>query len=96
MLTNELKENKSLCGTPNFMAPEVISSSNYSIKSDIYSLGCTVLEMLTGNVPFHEDIPKYKSAFQFLNWRKNENSQLKIPKELSNNAKGFLEACLQL
>eukprot|EP01080_Neovahlkampfia_damariscottae_P004496 gene4496-7876_t len=95
MLTNELKQNKLLCGTPNFMAPEVISSSNYSIKSDIYSLGCTVLELLTGNVPFYEDIPKYNTPFQFMNWRKNENVQLQIPKGLSKNAKGFLEACLQ-
>jgi serine/threonine protein kinase len=96
MLTLQLKENKTMCGTPNFMAPEVISNSNYSTKSDIYSLGCTVLEMLTGNVPFYEDIPKFNSPIQFLAWRKKENVQLKIPNELSKNAKGFIEACIQL
>jgi hypothetical protein len=105
MLTLQLKENKTLCGTPNFMAPEglfsfyslkVVSNSNYSKKSDIYSLGCTVLEMLTGNVPFYEDIPKFNSPIQFLSWRKKENVQLKIPNELSKSAKGFIEACIQL
>eukprot|EP00759_Apiculatamorpha_spiralis_P051765 PhF_6_TR5489/c0_g1_i1/m.7751 len=36
----------SLAGTPLWMAPEVISGEETSVKSDIWSVGCVVLEML--------------------------------------------------
>lgn len=41
-------------GTPNWMAPEAIKQQRPCRFSDIWSLGCTVLQMLTGKVPFGE------------------------------------------
>jgi serine/threonine protein kinase len=35
-------------GTPNWMAPEVVREASYSKFSDIWGLGCTVIEMSTG------------------------------------------------
>jgi len=38
--------------TPNWSAPEVINLKSTYTKSDIWSLGCTVIELLTGNPPY--------------------------------------------
>jgi serine/threonine protein kinase len=39
---------RSLLGTPQFMAPEVIRQTGHGKKADIWSVGCTVLQMLSG------------------------------------------------
>lgn len=35
-------------------APEVLEKCEFSIKSDIYSAGCVIYEMITGNTPWHD------------------------------------------
>eukprot|EP00347_Sterkiella_histriomuscorum_P002112 403369430 len=42
------------CGTPNYIAPEVIMSKSYGLKADIWSLGCIFFALLTGTPPFEE------------------------------------------
>ena len=42
----------SLRGSIYWMAPEVVKNEPYSAKVDIWSLGCTVIEMLTGQRPW--------------------------------------------
>ncbi|XP_019512921.1 PREDICTED: inactive serine/threonine-protein kinase PLK5 isoform X8 [Hipposideros armiger] len=41
-----------LCGTPNFLAPEVVSRNGHSCQSDIWALGCIMYMVLTGTPPF--------------------------------------------
>jgi len=41
-----------MIGTPYWMAPELISQTGGSIASDVWSLGCTVLELFTGQPPY--------------------------------------------
>lgn len=42
----------SLQGSVFWMAPEVVKQSGHSYKADIWSVGCVVVEMLTGEHPF--------------------------------------------
>ena len=44
----------SMQGTLAYMSPERITSSEYSYQSDIWSLGATMIAILTSNVPYAE------------------------------------------
>lgn len=44
---------KTKCGTPAYLAPEIMKGEPYDYKTDIWSLGILIYEMLTGKTPFH-------------------------------------------
>ena len=60
-----VEREQDVAGTPNWMAPEVIELKGASPKSDIWSLACTVIELLTGRPPYG-DIPNSMSGTLFL------------------------------
>ncbi|PSR71716.1 hypothetical protein PHLCEN_2v12420 [Hermanssonia centrifuga] len=43
-----------LCGTPDYLAPEIIGNARYNKSVDWYALGVLIYEMLSGLPPFHE------------------------------------------
>ena len=51
---------------PNWAAPEVIELSPVSTKSDIWSLGCTVIELLTGRPPYGDLVNALNGTSSFL------------------------------
>lgn len=46
---------KTLCGTPNFMSPEVASRAPQGLAVDVWGLGCMMYTLLTGKPPFDTD-----------------------------------------
>ncbi|MGM9873681.1 MAG: protein kinase, partial [Bacilli bacterium] len=46
-----------IVGSVHYLAPEISKGEPASILSDIYSLGCTFFELITGHIPFDKDTP---------------------------------------
>jgi serine/threonine protein kinase len=51
----EITDSRIMLGTPHYMSPEQISGKPTDLRSDIYSLGIIMFEMVTGQVPFDGD-----------------------------------------
>jgi serine/threonine protein kinase/tetratricopeptide (TPR) repeat protein len=65
-----------MIGTPDYMSPEQVESKETDQRSDIYSLGVILYEMVTGQVPFEGDTP-------FSIGVKHKSEAPKPPKELN-------------
>lgn len=46
------RRSKTIQGTPSYLAPEQIRCQALDTSADVYSLGCTIFEMLTGKTPY--------------------------------------------
>jgi serine/threonine protein kinase len=78
-------------GSPYWMAPEVIKNSNgCNLAVDIWSLGCTVLEMATSKPPWSQ-YEGIAAVFKI----GNSKELPPIPDHLSERCKDFIRKCLQ-
>lgn len=67
-----------LCGSPMYMAPEIINKQDYSIKSDLWSVGIIIYQMIYGRVPF--EVSNFVQLIKKVNNEKIsfEDKQIKI------------------
>lgn len=72
---------------PYWSAPEVLNAKNYSRESDIWSLACTILELMTGKPPW-ADLSPYDARAHILN---DEIPQ--FPDSFSEHLCDFLRNC---
>ncbi|KAJ0666717.1 putative protein kinase STE-STE-Pl family [Helianthus annuus] len=79
----------SVVGTPYWMAPEVIEMSGVCAASDIWSVGCTVIELLTCVPPYY-DLQPMPALFRIV---QDENPP--IPDSLSPGLTDFLHQCFK-
>ena len=75
---------ETLCGSPLYMAPEILSFKKYDAKADIWSVGTVLFEMIVGHPPFGG--ADHKQLLQNI-----KQSELRIPPDIKTSP-----ACLAL
>lgn len=75
------------CGTPEYLAPEVLKGQGHSWPVDWWSLGTLIYEMLTG-------LPPYYSKNVHVMYQKIMNSPLTFPSSMSPDAQSLIKGLL--
>eukprot|EP00762_Andalucia_godoyi_P001927 ANDGO_05948.mRNA.1 putative serine/threonine-protein kinase DDB_G0272282 len=84
------KKMTSACGTPDYLAPEIILGRPHSYPVDLYALGILLFECLTGCPPFNDDTPEKI----FENALNGEIPWQFCPDEVSKDARDLISALL--
>jgi serine/threonine protein kinase len=81
---------QTICGSPLYMAPEIMKNQKYGYKSDLWSVGIIFYEMLVGETPF-----KSKNIYELI--RKIEIQKVIVPSKfyLSINCQNLLYSLLK-
>lgn len=66
-----------LCGSPLYMAPEILRYERYDAKADLWSVGTVLYEMITGRPPF-----RARNHVELLRKIEAAEDRVKYPKEL--------------
>ena len=85
----EDEKRQTVCGTPIYLAPEIIKEEGHDEKVDIWCIGVLLFELITGNVPFQgNDIDTLKENILHL--------RISWPKDINIDAKNLIKKILKL
>ncbi|XP_051123160.1 serine/threonine-protein kinase AtPK1/AtPK6-like [Andrographis paniculata] len=85
---DESSRSNSMCGTTEYMAPEILLAKGHNKNADWWSVGILLYEMLTGQPPYtHTNRKKLQE--------KIINEKLKLPPRLTSEAHSLLKGLLQ-
>ncbi|KAH9524170.1 Serine/threonine-protein kinase plk1 [Bulinus truncatus] len=76
-----------VCGTPNYIAPEVLQKKGHSFEADIWAVGCIMYALLVGRPPF--ETTTLKETY----FRITENNYT-FPSSLTTSARNLIRKCL--
>eukprot|EP01126_Amoeba_proteus_P035262 TRINITY_DN3548_c0_g1_i1.p1 TRINITY_DN3548_c0_g1~~TRINITY_DN3548_c0_g1_i1.p1 ORF type:complete len:345 (-),score=57.37 TRINITY_DN3548_c0_g1_i1:777-1751(-) len=82
-------DKQDVLGSPYWMAPEIIELQGASTKSDIWSLGCTIIELLMGRPPYY-DLDQMQALFKIV-----QDDFPPLPEGITPLCKDFLMQCFQ-
>nr|XP_046269198.1 serine/threonine-protein kinase PLK4 [Scatophagus argus] len=77
-----------MCGTPNYISPEVATRSAHGLESDVWSLGCMFYAFLMGRPPFDTDTVKHTLSKVVL-------GEYEMPSHVSLEAQDLIHQLLQ-
>ncbi|GAV63281.1 Pkinase domain-containing protein [Cephalotus follicularis] len=83
---------QSIGGTPLWMAPEVLRNERLDFAADIWSLGCTVVELATGRAPWGSEVSNQMAAVLKIAC---SNETPPFPTHFSKEGVDFLARCLE-
>ncbi|KAL8224162.1 hypothetical protein R6Q57_019637, partial [Mikania cordata] len=86
-MQHQMKRPARLWGTAAYIPPEVLNSSHATIGNDLWALGCTLFQMLSGTSPF-------KDASEYLIFQKIISRDVKFPDYFSNDARDLIDKLL--
>ena len=87
MFTKTKEKAFTICGTPQYLAPEILSDDGYDNSVDWWSLGCVMYEMLVGKAPFKIPKGSYLSADLY-------KKKISIPEYVTPEAKDLISKLL--
>ncbi|VDK65529.1 unnamed protein product [Onchocerca ochengi] len=79
---------KTLCGTPNYIAPEMLDKKGHSYEVDIWAIGCILYTLLVGKPPF--ETSSLKDTYNRI-----KNNNYSIPGRINDEAEQLIRRLLQ-
>ncbi|VDO97445.1 unnamed protein product [Soboliphyme baturini] len=73
-----------MCGTPNYIAPEIAMRKPHGLEADIWSLGCLLYTFLSGHPPFGSNGQVSTTLKRIV------TNQLELPRHISNEAAALI------